>query len=527
MRHALLSTACFMFGVLGASAPASAQEFSELGRGFTPDRASQVDISGALRLRGELLHNLDLDHGLTPSGLPLYPVPLADPEGQLLSHSDMRLRTDVSAYAPNGTVRVNMRVDIIDNLTLGSTPLGTPISTTTQDAPSGSVFRLKRAWGEALTPFGVIAAGRMGNTWGLGMAANGGDCLDCDSGDAADRIAFVTSRRNHFVAVAYDIGWVGETAPRRAGARVVDIERSDNVSTFTAAILRQRDQLALERRAAADKVTFDYGLVYSYRRQKNDVPVTYVPTTEPVDIDAQQVIARDYRASLVDAWVRLSGPSMRIEAEAALVRAYIGEASLIPGVRFDAPLTSLQYGFALETEFGDPNSRFTAGVDMGAASGDAAYGFGAYPGAGAGVGEPGDLEGAQINPPYDTALDNFTFHPDYRVDQILFREIIGTVTDAIYLRPHMRWDVLRATPGKLTLRLAANASRSVFASSTPGGKTPLGVELDPSLDYINRDGLNIGVDYAVLFPLAGLDNVRDDLPAKPAQLARLRLRYAF
>ena len=41
-------------------------------------------------------------------------------------------------------------------------------------------------------PIGILAAGRMGSHWGLGMLANGGDCLDCDAGDAADRIAFVT-----------------------------------------------------------------------------------------------------------------------------------------------------------------------------------------------------------------------------------------------------------------------------------------------------------------------------------------------
>ena len=41
-------------------------------------------------------------------------------------------------------------------------------------------------------------------------------------------------------------------------------------------------------------------------------------------------------------------------------------------------------------------------------------------------------------PPRDRTVDNFRFHPDYRIDRILFREIIGTVTDAVYLRPHAR-----------------------------------------------------------------------------------------
>ena len=55
----------------------------------------------------------------------------------------------------------------------------------------------------------------------------------------------------------------------------------------------------------------------------------------------------------------------------------------------------------------------------------------------------------------------------------------------------------------------------------------LGVELDPSLTWVNDMGFSVAVDYAVLFPLAGLDNPDLGLAAKPAQLARLRLIYAF
>ena len=50
----------------------------------------------------------------------------------------------------------------------------------------------------------------------------------------------------------------------------------------------------------------------------------------------------------------------------------------------------------------------------------------------------GQLDGPQANLPRDHTVDNFRFHPDYHIDQILFREIIGTVTDAIYVRPHVR-----------------------------------------------------------------------------------------
>lgn len=529
--HAALLCATIALCGVSAAGEAFATEFSDLGRGLTPDHDADVELSGAFRLRGERLHNLDLDRGLTPSGVPLYPVPLADPDAQTLHHSDMRLRTDLSMYAPFGSVRVNMRVDVVDNLTLGSTPLGTPLTTTTQwpdaEAQTNHFMQLKRVWGEALTPFGVIAAGRMGNTWGTGMLSNGGDCVDCDSGDAADRLAFVTTQQDHFIAVAYDVGWRGPVVARKVPTRSLDIEPSDNMHTFTAAILRQRDAIALDRRTEAGKATFDYGAVYSFRRQRNDFPLEYVPTEEEIDSTTSQVVGRGYRAHVADVWLRLVAPAFRVEAEVAVLSAHIEEASLIPGVRYDVPLTSLQYGGVVLTEVGRPEGRVSGGFDFGLASGDGAPGFGATPAPNQGPGLPGDLDGAQVNPPFDTAANNFRFHPDFRIDQILFREILGTVTDAVYVRPHARVDLWRSTAGKLTFKLSGVASQALYATSTPGGANALGVEIDPSLDYVSRDKFRLGLDYAALFPLAGLDNMVEGLPARPAQLLRLRMVYGF
>jgi uncharacterized protein (TIGR04551 family) len=510
-----------------APTSAIAQSFGELGQGFIPPLDAKVELNGALRVRGEMLNNYDLDHGLTPSGKPLYPVPLGDPDGQTLSQADMRLRTDVRAYAPFGTVRVNARIDVLDNMILGSTPVGGPTTSTTQLAPSDQVFRVKRAWGEALTPFGVVAAGRMGNTWGLGMLANGGDCADCDSGDAADRVAFITSQLDHFIAVAGDVAWSGPQIARKVNTRQLDIAPTDDVWGLTVAVLRWRDPATLARRAAAGRLTLDYGAYASFRWQTDDIPASYIPTKDTVELDDQQVMKRGFRAQAYDAWVRVVGPAMRIEVEAAALLATIDEASLIPGVRYNQPVTSTQWGAALQSEFGDPNSAFTAGFDLGVASGDSAYGFGATVVEGEPAGKPGDLGGSQANPPYDRTVDNFKFHPDYRIDLILFREIIGTVTDATYLRPHMTWHLWRGTPGALTLKVSGVASWALYASSTPGGQTPLGVELDPTLGYVSRDGFGMALDYGVLFPLSGLDNVIAGLPAKPAQALRLRLNYAF
>jgi uncharacterized protein (TIGR04551 family) len=204
---------------------------------------------------------------------------------------------------------------------------------------------------------------------------------------------------------------------------------------------------------------------------------------------------------------------------------------LIPGVLLRDPVRSTQFGAALETDFGKAEGTFTFGFDAGYASGDPSPGFGVVQRPGAPAPKAGDLDGPQAYPPRDRRADNFRFHPDYRIDRILFREIIGAVTDAAYLKPHARWLMLKSPAFDVALSASAVASMAMYASSTPGGKRPLGVELDPSLTYRHRDGFSLALDYAVLFPLAGLDGLEQPgvkaLAAKPAQLLRARIGFSF
>jgi uncharacterized protein (TIGR04551 family) len=509
-----------------AARDARATGFTDIGEDIVPRVKTDVQLHGYFRVRGEALDNLDLDRGLTPSGQPLFPVSLGDPNAQTLTYADMRLRTDLAVYAPGGMVAVKARIDTLDDQPLGGSYVGAPAATTTQGSPLNA-FRIKRAWGEALTPIGLLAAGRMGNQWGLGILANGGDCADCDSGDAADRVAFISPVLQHIVAVAYDFSATGPFVPRADGVRFVDLEPQAAVQTVTFAFLKWQDDLARHRRRAAGKATIEYGAYVSHRWQSDDVPVTYLATTQPVALDASQVMSRGYTATAIDGWARLTLPFARVEAEWAFLFGQVDQPSLVPGVFLHTPVTANQMGGALESEVAPPNQPFGAGLDAGYASGDPAPGMGAFPKVGAPAAKPGDLNGPQANPPFDTTINNFTFHPDYRIDRILFREIIGAVTDAVYLRPHARVNVLESAPGVLSASVAGIASWAVYATSTPGGRSPLGVEIDPTLAYASRDGFGVALEYAALFPLAGLDNPVAHLDARPAQLARVRLMYTF
>ena len=507
---------------------AGATGFTDRGQDIVPSTETRFLLNGAFRLRSELLYNLDLDRGPTPSGELFFPVSVSDPKAQTLTYHDMRLRTDFAAYAPGGVVAVKSRVDILDNMPLGGSADGIPGGTVTQQPPT-TAFRIKRAWGEVLTPIGYLAAGRMGHHWGLGMLGNGGDCADCDSGDAADRIAFATAAVSHIFAVAYDFSSTGYVQPRKDGARAIEVEPSAAVRSVAVAVLNWRDDAARKRRRKAGKGTFEYGAFYARRWQSNDIPATYLPTSSQTEtIDAGQVVGRGLNANAFDFWSRLTLPGFRMEVEAAYLMASFEQASLVPGLEMAQRVESRQYGAVLESEGGDPDDPFGAGLDLGYASGDPAPGFGARPPLGSlSAPQPGDLDGPQGIPPYDYRVDNFRFHPDYRVDRILFREIIGTVTDAVYLRPHLRLRLLNFTTARLTASLVGIASWANYASSTPGGKKYLGFEVDPTLAYTSDDGFSAAFEHAILLPGAGLNNPDLGLKAKAAQVYRLRLTFAF
>ena len=509
-------------GLAASLSPQAASAQAVVRRVPPPGEPSLFDYRVFFRARGELFYDLDLDRGLTPSGHPLFPVPQADPTAQLLTHADMRLRTDLAFNVPESTVSIHVRLDVMDNVSMGSLPVGPPADSRAQRSP-GSAFVLKRAWAQILTPIGLLAVGRIGSQWGLGMLSNGGDCPSCDTDDAADRVFFATAFADHIWALAFDLTAIGPIVPRSDGIRFLDVDPTDDTRTFTFSVMNIREERSRDRRTRAGETTLEYGAFVSYRWQVNDWAPSYLPTPDDYALGRAQIVSRGYEAVAGDAFLTLTGPWGRVAAEGAVIGGRFDEASLIPGVFLRDPVDTLAWGAALESEFHVVPELFSLGLNLGVASGDPAPGFGAFPRASGGPGQPGDLDGAQVVSPYDMRADNFRFHPNYRIDRILFRELIGTVTDAFYLRPHARATLLSHPSGRLRLSLAGVLSFALEATSTPGGQSPLGFELDPTLSYENDDGWSIVCDYAVLFPFAGLDNPALGLTAQPAQLLRVSL----
>ena len=503
------------------------------GQWASPRTETTLDVHGYFRARGDALYNLDLDRGPTPSGTPIFPVPVADPSGQTLYGADTRFRTDLVMYPRGVGASFQLRVDVLDNLALGSTPIGKPadrraglIANTPGQQSPDTAFAVKRAFAEVAMPFGVLAVGRMGAHWGLGMVNHGGDCFDCDGGDSADRLAFVTSLVGHTWAVAYDFSATGPFQLRTSESRPIDIEPSDNVHTVTMAVVHNVSERARRRRRAAGKASMAYGASLWHRWQDNDVPGDYLGSRAgplaPADI-----VPRGYRATSMDVWARLTAGPFEVAAEAAYIRAGIDQLSVVPGVVFNESVTANQIGIAVESDY-QLTDAVDAGLDAGFASGDSAPGFGAFAQPGAPATQPGDIDGPQASLTGDTTVDNFRFHPDYHIDRILFREIIGAVTDAVYVKPHVTYRLLTLAPGThLALDGAIVVSWAAKTASTPGQTRFLGVEIDTTLSYRTRDGFVVGVDYAFFQPGAAFDNASMGLVAASAQLLSMRLGYVF
>jgi uncharacterized protein (TIGR04551 family) len=490
-----------------------------------PRESTQVIVHGGLRARAADYYNLDLDRGLDARGQPVFPVPLDG--GQSLDGGDFRARTDIAIYAPGVGVAVKSRIDWLDNAPIGGDPdlaNGSPAAAPGQ-RPTTVV--VKRVWGEALTPLGTLAVGRMGAHFGLGIAANGGDCEDCDHSDSADRLAFVSPIAGHLVALAYDVASTGPFTESKDSGHAIALTPSDRAAGPTLAILRVHSPAALIRRADAGLTTVEYAGYVSYRSQDRDVPASYLPTAEPpMSFTSNDLAARGFSATAAGAWLRISSSAFRIEAELAYLGATLQNASLIPGTTLQQPVTSSQLGLAVESDVRLGGVR--VGLDGGYASGDPAPGFGAFPTITEGPAPRGSLDGPQANPGAgDNTVDNFRFHPDYHIDQILFREIIGTVTDAIYVRPHVRTTLMTVGASRLEAGAAVIDSWAVDATSTPSGQRPLGLEIDPELRYASRDGFAATLDYGVLFPGSAFDNPTTHLEARTAQIVRARLVFAF
>jgi uncharacterized protein (TIGR04551 family) len=201
---------------------------------------------------------------------------------------------------------------------------------------------------------------------------------------------------------------------------------------------------------------------------------------------------------------------------------------------FNQRLDVWQFGAVVQGEYRLLNGDLEIGGEVGFASGSRQPGFGNYPRRRGpnGTVARGDIDGPQYvcsasGACDDNTIRNFRFNRDYRMDMILYREILGGVTDSFYVKPKAQY---RITQG-FHVFASAIYSRAIFPESTPSAAnvsstTPpdanLGIEINGGARYETEDGFFAQVQYGILFPLGGFAREQGGVAAPLVNAQALR-----
>jgi uncharacterized protein (TIGR04551 family) len=515
--------------VVGTSTAEARVGFGDPAETWREREADEMFLFDAhLRMRAAHYGNLDLDRGVSPStGKALWPAG----EGPLDSTAgtDMRVRLAPSFFFGDD-VRLFLEVDLLDNITLGASPRGTPYGTTDalvfgtafQEPLTAAMgaFRVRTAVAEARTPFGVLVAGRAPSHFGLGIAANAGDALDDDGGDRADRVAFVTPILGHFVGVGLDWAASGPVVAAPAFGPAPG-RISDGVHGASMAIVRYHAPWEVELYRRAGRFVFDYGAAVSGQMQRTDSPSFYRTLDRAVGLADDQTVRRDAFAIVGDAWARVVFGPVRLEAEVVVSHLHIDNPSPWAGVEIRTPVTGNPFGAVVQGDWRVLDENLILGLESGVASADPSPGFPAHrAGDIPAVGRPGDVFGSQLDVPRDARMDAYRFNTAYRVDLILWRTLLGGVSEAAYGKAMVSTEAIPY----VKLEGSAIYSHALSAASAPGGVMPLGVEVDGAATLLIGN-FSLRTDAGVLFPLGGL-GARGGAAPGIAHMVLVRLGYA-
>jgi len=503
--------------------------------------------------------------GLSNSWGPLVCSPDNSPcKNKTQSSANLRFRLNPELHVSDN-LRVISQIDLLDNLVLGSTPAGyanqpaagggysvitrsgySPLSLfdNTTEPPSAGIngykdsVRVKRVWGEYSTPVGQLRFGRMPDHFGLGMYHNAGDGYDDDEQSTIDRILFITNFEalDLYVGGSWDFPNEGATSEslQSPGAQPYDLAQLDDVDQLSLIILHQKSPQLQRLALTRGELLINGGAYVQYRTQTlaNDLSGACAANTDtpgaaalgcgPGTISAGYV-RRNATIWTPDLWMQLLYKHFRFDAEAVTIQGKMDN-SLTDGYDYETAPGSHgwrfnAWGVATQLQQKLLEDRLQLGFDFGWASGDPDVDKTGLQGSSST--ERGDLglqpgtNGLQRQVG-DHTFSTFRFHPSYRVDLILHRNLLTRVQGTYYFRPNIAYDFVRKPDGlRLGGAFAGIWSRASEFVQAPGHKRDLGIELNGTLYFQSKDGVlndrpgTLGgfytmIQYGVMFPLDGL-----------------------
>jgi uncharacterized protein (TIGR04551 family) len=294
------------------------------------------------------------------------------------------------------------------------------------------------------------------------------------------------------------------------------------------ALTKIDDDKTWRERIAAGEVALNYGAQLVYRSQDYASfavnPALGSPYSSSGQSSQYSLTSNDLGNSLtkVDAllfipslWFKLGWKALTLEFEGNMLAGKLGNAGPL---RLDAPsndqgLTILQAGWVLASQLKLYGDSLFIGFETGGATGDQAELAGA---------------GTTANPSYypylnyrwkfvpqprgDRNLNDFHFSPEYHVDEILFRRILGTVSNAMYFKPSIAYwlDLDSRKENDVGISGSIIYSMAMVPVSTPGNSMNYGIEMDLGLNYRNRrENIYAGATWGVFWPMAALSRPHD------------------
>lgn len=542
---------------------------------------SVVTLNGYFRTRGELWDNFFLSRGFTgtdgntfdPNDRPFTRFIPADriaatagggcatiddtrtpcDNSDRLRFANMRLRLRPT-IALSDDVKVHMMIDALDNVVMGSTPNtlayglvdgdagarfartpGTALDSfaSTQNPPQANrnwgrdAIYVRRAWAEVTNRgIGQLRFGRMGDHWGLGMLVNGGDGIDSDFSTDVDRLMLVTKLAGFHFFGAYDFAAQGITNQLVDDFRDVpfDLTAKDDLRQYVLGVARRENDEDARARLQRGGWVLEGGLRFAIRTQSFSTALVNAAYPGPTDYS---LVERDARVFVPDLWGRFRMGGLRLEVEAATVLGDIGNVGNNASIDPDASRDIRQFGIAFEGEYRLLDDKLSIRLYTGYATGDADVDGLSY------------RDGIVDQAGADDTISTFAFHPNYRVDLILWRNIMQRVAGAWYLKPGLGYDIIKNPFGQIFgVRADAIYSRAAQEVQTYGSDPNLGLELNFSLYYRSEDGPDLldgfyaSFQYGVLFPLAGLgyregDSRAEAIDVGNAQALRLILGVQY
>jgi uncharacterized protein (TIGR04551 family) len=462
--------------------------------------------------------------------------------------ANMRFRLNPELHISDN-LRILSQIDLLDNLVLGSTPGGTSAEPSTDGgyevAPrSGYAYlgfqedtqvppasgrnairdsiAVKRAWAEYASPVGELRFGRMPFHWGLGMMFNAGDGPDDDYQSTVDRIQVVTGIKplDLYLSAAWDFPNEGISSDAVAlpNPEPYDLSQLDDVDQYVFAIARKKSPELERLSLARSEFVLNGGVQLVYRSQtiaddrygpgfggSCSGSVTIGCSLSDNSTELMQYARRDAVAWIPDLWLEARYEKFRFALEAATIQGSIANVTEQRNPSRDADEYKMaSWGVATEIEQKLVEDKLLLGFKFGWATGDSDEDS---------LVPFGDPALAQHG---NNTFETFRFHPSYRVDLILNRNVLTRVQGSYYFRPNVDYDFVREPNGqRIGGGIAAIWTRASRFIQSPGHDHDLGIELNGRIYYQAKDGaLNdlpgfLGgfyteIDYGVLFPMAGM-----------------------